>query len=108
LSDLLEVNKMVRKVADEALVPNYEETDTTSSYVSDGASISVPDLGANLDAPPAYGDEYNVLQLSQAGFEAGAVVTGKLLALTLPLQRVTNTTQVMAVSTSTSTRRTAG
>lgn len=69
---------MVRKVADEALVPNYEETDTTSSYVSDMSSISLPDLGANLDAPPAYGDEFNELQLSQAGFSAGAAVTGKL------------------------------
>lgn len=69
---------MVRKVADDALVPDYEETDAASSYVSDGASISVPDLGANLDAPPAYGDEFNELQLSQAGFEAGAAVTGEL------------------------------
>ncbi|OIW26165.1 UDP-Glycosyltransferase/glycogen phosphorylase [Coniochaeta ligniaria NRRL 30616] len=67
---------MVRKVADEAVLPSYEETDASSSYVSDGASISVPDLGANLDAPPAYGDQFDHLQLSQAGFEAGAAVTG--------------------------------
>ena len=68
---------MVRKVADEAPVPNYEEIDTTSSHVSDDASVSVPDLGAEQDAPPAYGDQFDELHLSQAGFSAGAVVTGK-------------------------------
>ncbi|KAB5578470.1 glycosyltransferase family 28 domain-containing protein [Coniochaeta sp. 2T2.1] len=70
---------MTTKAADDALVPNYEETltDETSSYtVSDNFSVSVPDLGATLDAPPAYGDVFNELQLSQAGFEAGAAVTG--------------------------------
>lgn len=69
---------MTRKVVDEAVVPNYEELDDASSYVvSDGFSVSVPDLGANLDAPPAYGDEFNALHLAQAGFEAGAAVTGE-------------------------------
>lgn len=74
---MLDAGKMVRKGADDAPVPKYEETDTTSSYVSDIGSVSVPDLGATLDAPPAYGDHFDELQLSQAGFSAGAVVTGK-------------------------------
>ncbi|ROW07820.1 hypothetical protein VMCG_03372 [Cytospora schulzeri] len=33
------------------------------------------DLGASEDAPPAYGDLYDQLNLSQAGFNAGATVT---------------------------------
>ena len=38
---------------------------------------TVPDLGGGDDAPPpAYGDSLDQLQLSQAGFEAGAAVTG--------------------------------
>ncbi|KAK3394228.1 glycosyltransferase family 28 domain-containing protein [Podospora didyma] len=37
---------------------------------------TVPDLGGGDDAPPpAYGDSLDQLQLSQAGFEAGAAVT---------------------------------
>jgi hypothetical protein len=68
---------MARKAVDDAPVPSHEEADDTSSYtVSDSFSVTVPDLGANLDAPPAYGDVFNELQLSQAGFEAGATVTG--------------------------------
>jgi hypothetical protein len=78
------VVKMTRKAVDEAAMSNYEDQDEASSYtVSDGFSVSVPDLGANLDAPPAYGDDFNELQLSQAGFEAGAAVTGKLPGLFL-------------------------
>ncbi len=44
--------------------------------VADG--FNMPDLGANEDAPPAYGDAMDHLQLSQAGFQAGATVTGGL------------------------------
>lgn len=69
---------MTRRPADEALAPKHEESDNASSYaVSDDFSVSVPDLGANQDAPPAYGDQFNQLQLSQAGFQAGAAVTGE-------------------------------
>ncbi|KAK0618056.1 hypothetical protein B0T17DRAFT_495243 [Bombardia bombarda] len=35
----------------------------------------MPDLGANEDAPPAYGDLHDQIQFSQAGFNAGAEVT---------------------------------
>lgn len=51
--------------------------DDDSSHVTDG--FQLPDLGAELDAPPAYGDHFDELQLSQAGFEAGAAVTGMLV-----------------------------
>lgn len=37
------------------------------------------DLGAGNDAPPAYGTLFDQLHLSQAGFNAGAVVTGKIM-----------------------------
>ncbi len=39
--------------------------------------FNMQDLGATEDAPPAYGDAMDQLQLSQAGFEAGATVTGE-------------------------------
>lgn len=35
------------------------------------------DLGASDDAPPAYGDLFDQLNLSQPGFNAGAMVTGE-------------------------------
>ena len=35
------------------------------------------DLGANQDAPPAYGELYDQLQLEQTGFFADAAVTGQ-------------------------------
>ena len=54
--------------------------------ITDGFNIQ--DLGAADEAPPAYGDSLDHLQLSQGGFEAGAAVTGgglpALIAL-LPL-----------------------
>lgn len=34
------------------------------------------DLGASDEAPPAYGELHDQLNLSQAGFNAGAAVTG--------------------------------
>lgn len=37
------------------------------------------DLGAGDEAPPAYGTLYDQLNLSQAGFNAGAVVTGTIM-----------------------------
>lgn len=37
------------------------------------------DLGASDDAPPAYGDLYNQLSLSQVGFTTNASVTGRRL-----------------------------
>jgi hypothetical protein len=51
-----------------------QDTDL-GSLVSDG--FGPPDLGADIDAPPAYGEHHDQLRLSQAGFEAGAAVTGK-------------------------------
>jgi len=43
--------------------------------ITDGFNIQ--DLGATDEAPPAYGDSLDHLQLSQGGFEAGAAVTGE-------------------------------
>ncbi|KAK3939702.1 glycosyltransferase family 28 domain-containing protein [Diplogelasinospora grovesii] len=58
-------------------------TETGAGHAGDayrrreGQTNTVPDLGAADDAPPAYGtgDHLDQLQLSQAGFEAGAAVT---------------------------------
>jgi hypothetical protein len=68
---------MTRRVNEDGLNQRREQNnskDEDGSNVSDG--FQVPDLGADLDAPPAYGDHFDELQLSQAGFEAGAAVTG--------------------------------
>lgn len=51
------------------------QIETSDMWVADG--FRAPDLGAELDAPPAYGEHHDQLQLSQAGFEAGAAVTGE-------------------------------
>lgn len=40
------------------------------------------DLGASDEAPPAYGELHDQLNLSQAGFNAGAAVTGTVLLYT--------------------------
>ena len=50
--------------------------DARRPLISDG--FNNVDLGADSDAPPAYGDFHDKLQLSHAGFEAGAAVTGKI------------------------------
>ncbi|KAH6687807.1 hypothetical protein F5X68DRAFT_268554 [Plectosphaerella plurivora] len=46
---------------------------STDRLVSDG--FSLPDLEANQDAPPAYGELHDRVQFSQAGMQAGARVT---------------------------------
>ncbi|KAK1984917.1 glycosyltransferase family 28 domain-containing protein [Colletotrichum cereale] len=56
---------------------NLDVTDSQEvpdALVSDG--FSLPSLEPDSQAPPAYGDLPNQLQFSQAGFEAGANVTG--------------------------------
>lgn len=47
------------------------------NYTHDNASSPL-DLGASNEAPPAYGDVHDQLNLSQDGFNAGAAVTGEL------------------------------
>jgi hypothetical protein len=47
------------------------------SYAHDNASSPL-DLGASDEAPPAYGEVHDQLNLSQDGFNAGAAVTGEL------------------------------
>lgn len=69
---------MTQKTYEDGLIPRHEQhnsEDEDGSHVADG--FEVPDLGADLDAPPAYGDHFDELKLNQAGFEAGAVVAGK-------------------------------
>jgi hypothetical protein len=36
-----------------------------------------PELGADEDVPPAYSEDHDRLSLHQAGFDAGAAVTGE-------------------------------
>lgn len=43
---------------------------------ADSRSSSLLDLGASDEAPPAYGELHDQFNLSQAGFNAGAAVTG--------------------------------
>ncbi len=45
--------------------------------VTDG--FNMQDLGASDDAPPAYGDAMDHLQLTQSGFKADAAVAGELM-----------------------------
>lgn len=46
-------------------------------YGGTEAQANTPlDLGASNEAPPAYGTLYDQLNLSQPGFNVGAVVTG--------------------------------
>lgn len=52
---------------------------TLEPLIADG--FEVPDLGADIDAPPAYGEHPDQIRLSQVGFEAGAAVTGKLVLM---------------------------
>lgn len=56
---------------------NLDQVDSQEvpdALVSDG--FSLPSLESETMAPPAYGDLPNQLQFNQAGFEAGANVTG--------------------------------
>lgn len=46
---------------------------------ADAFDSSPLDLGANDEAPPAYGELHNQLNLSQAGFNADAAVTSEYL-----------------------------
>jgi len=50
--------------------------DDHDALISDGFGTPA-DLGAGTELPPAYGDALDQVQLSQAGFEAGAAVTSK-------------------------------
>jgi hypothetical protein len=68
--------KTQSKVPPPHIDPNSIEAITArDALVSDG--FQVPSLGAEADAPPAYGELHDQLQLSRAGLQAGAAVTGK-------------------------------
>lgn len=82
------------------------------NYTHDNASSPL-DLGASDDAPPAYGEVHDQLNLSQDGFNAGAAVTGEVAALRLPSSKPSEhsanpLTQMTAVSISISARPTGG
>lgn len=56
---------------------------TSFKYGGSDAQANTPlDLGAGDEAPPAYGNLYDQLNLSQAGFNVGAVVTGMIICIT--------------------------
>lgn len=82
------------------------------NYTHDNASSPL-DLGASDDAPPAYGEVHDQLNLSQDGFNAGAAVTGELQPCHRPFWKphehsAKALAQMMAVSTSISVRPTGG
>lgn len=55
------------------------------NYTHDNVSSPL-DLGASDEAPPAYGEVHDQLNLSQDGFNAGAAVTGELHPWNCPLR----------------------
>lgn len=74
---------------------------------AEGHDTSPLDLGAADEAPPAYGELHDQLNLSQAGFNAGAAVTGEWHPRPDGRLKLADLTQTMAASTSPSTRPTA-
>lgn len=61
--------------------PAYGETPTLQvqdDFSSATALPDLPELGAEEEVPPAYSEVHDHLSLHQAGFDAGATVTGKL------------------------------
>ncbi len=65
----------------EKIAPQIMRSNTLGSLASRDPRVadgfSMQDLGAADDAPPAYGDAIDHLQLSQSGFQADAAVTGE-------------------------------
>ncbi len=66
-----------------APVHSVAQRDPPSTHRRDPASAAdalvydgFSDMDVQLDAPPPYGELPDQLQFSQAGFEAGAAVTG--------------------------------
>lgn len=53
-----------------------DDADSHRALITDGFDLP-PDLGGHAEAPPAYSEQYDQIQLEQAGFAAGAAVTGK-------------------------------
>lgn len=62
------------RVADGFLYNNGQRQQ--GQYDAEAQDTSPLDLGAGDEAPPAYGELHDQLNLSQAGFNAGAAVTG--------------------------------
>lgn len=55
-----------------------QENNSDDALVTDG--FVVPDLEVSGEAPPAYGEQFDQMQFSQPGFEAGAAVTGEFVS----------------------------
>lgn len=111
-------------VAPEVHQPEHQrpghQRQASDALVSDG--FLVPDLEAPDEAPPAYGDVLDELHLSQSGFEAGAAITSEYYhkrkktkekrerenrGHQLTCSTLLPLIKTMAVSISTSARRTA-
>lgn len=61
-------------------IPGYDEIPAVTvpdDFHSATALPELPGLGAEEEVPPAYSEVHDRLSLHQAGFDAGATVTGK-------------------------------
>ncbi|KAI0409887.1 hypothetical protein F4802DRAFT_542482 [Xylaria palmicola] len=63
-----------RTRTDSDMTPGLIVTDDSQNY-NNGFLPESPDLGAHEDVPPAYSETHDQLNIHQAGFDAGAVVT---------------------------------
>lgn len=76
---ILDEKRPVARQDSESTNSAYPGDQNSEPLVTDG--FVVPDLEANDEAPPAYGDHLDRVQFTQPGFEAGAAVTGTLTKL---------------------------
>lgn len=60
------------------LTPGFVVTDDSQNYTN-GFLPESPELVAEQDVPPAYSEFHDQLNIHQAGFDAGAAVTGRLV-----------------------------
>lgn len=61
------------------------EVVVTENYNS-GLMPENAELGAEEDVPPAYSEFHDQFSLHQAGFDAGAAVTGMMMSFSTPLR----------------------
>lgn len=96
-----------RTMTESEPAPGLIVADDSQNY-NNGFLPESPELVAQEDVPPAYSEFHDQLNIHQAGFDAGAAVTGRLCLLRLlPHLHSTNGMcwQTTVGSISTSTRR---
>lgn len=72
---------------DRERVPAYDDVPLVvvpDDFSSTTGLPELPELGAEEEVPPAYSEDHDRLSLHQAGFDAGATVTGESFQPRLP------------------------